>query len=61
MSKTKELIIEDWERLSELDKMYLQEQEHQMICDWQQYEEREPANVTIKYKEQIEKVKNYKH
>lgn len=44
-------MIEDFERLSELDKMYLQEHEYQMICDWQQYEEQKeklPAEITLK-------------
>ena len=51
MGKSKELIIEDYERLSELDRMYLQEKEQEMICEWQQWseeQERLPAEVILK-------------
>ena len=54
MGKSKELIIEDFERLSELDKIYLKEKEQEMICEWQQWEEKQnriPAEITIKKKQ----------
>ena len=42
---------EDYERLSLLDKMYLQEKEQEMICEWQQWEEHQnrlPAEIVVK-------------
>jgi len=42
---------EDYERLSLLDKMYLQEKEQDMICEWQQWEEEQnrlPAEIVVK-------------
>lgn len=46
-------IEEDFERLSELDKMYLVEKEREMIEEWQRWEEehmeRLPAIINIKF------------
>lgn len=53
---------EDWERISFLDKMYLQEKEKEIEEEWQQWEEekekeRLPAKIVVKTKkEQNEKV-----
>jgi len=49
------MIIEDYERLSFLDKMYLIEKEQEMIHEWQQYEEEQcklPAKIVVKTKEE---------
>lgn len=61
------MIIEDYERLSEMDKMYLKEKEMEMIHEWQQWEEEQeikkklPAKIIVKTKnknyEQKEKTK----
>lgn len=61
------MIIEDYERLSEMDKMYLKEKEMEMIHEWQQWEEEQeikkklPAKIVVKTKnksyEQKEKTK----
>lgn len=43
-------IEEDWERLSELDKMYLMEREHELweeYQEWNDRHERLPAKVTV--------------
>lgn len=43
-------VEEDYERLSEIDRMYLIEKENEMIYDWQQwteYDERQPAKINI--------------
>jgi len=57
------MIIEDYERLSEMDKMYLAEKEQEMIHEWQQWEEEQevkeklPAKIVVKIKkEENEKV-----
>lgn len=54
---------EDWERLSKLDKMYLQEKENEMIEEWMEWEEEQqkkkrlPAKIVTKMKkEKDEKV-----
>lgn len=51
---------EDWERLSEMDKMYLKEKEMEMIHEWQQWEEEQreklPAKIIVRTKEE-----NYEH
>ena len=39
-------IEEDFERLSELDKMFLLEREREMIAEWQQWEEEQEKKVT---------------
>ena len=39
-------IEEDFERLSELDKMFLLEREREMIVEWQQWEEEQEKKVT---------------
>lgn len=47
-------IEEDFERLSEMDKMYLMEKEQEMIHEWQQWEEEQeklPAKIIITIKE----------
>jgi len=52
---------EDYERLSLLDKMYLQEKEQDMICEWQQWEEEQnrlPAEVKIKKKKHDTRIYN---
>lgn len=61
--KKDEMIIEDYERLSEMDKMYLAEKEQEMIHEWQQWEEEQgvkeklPAKIVVKIKkEENEKV-----
>lgn len=61
------MIIEDYERLSEMDKMYIKEKEMEMIHEWQQWEEEQeikkklPAKIVVKTKnksyEQKEKTK----
>lgn len=61
------MIIEDYERLSEMDKMYLAEKEQEIIHEWQQWEEEQvvkkklPAKIVVKIKnksyEQKEKTK----
>ncbi len=61
------MIIEDYERLSEMDKMYLAEKEQEIIHEWQQWEEEQevkkklPAKIVVKTKnksyEQKEKTK----
>lgn len=51
------MIIEDYERLSEMDKMYLAEKEQEMIHEWQQWEEEQgvkeklPARIVVRTKE----------
>jgi len=51
------MIIEDYERLSEMDKMYLVEKEQEMIHEWQQWEEEQgvkeklPARIVVRTKE----------
>lgn len=46
-------IEEDFERLSELDKMYLVEKEREMIEEWQRWEEeyaeKHPVIITVKF------------
>lgn len=52
------MIIEDYERLSEMDKMYLAEKEQEIIHEWQQWEEEQevkkklPAKIVVKIKKE---------
>lgn len=49
--------IEDFERIPELDQMYLREKEQDMFVEWQQWEEeqemlnRQPAKIAVTIEE----------
>jgi len=45
-----EFIEEDWERLSELDKMYLYEKHREMEEEWHQWEEKHKKRLPAKIK-----------
>lgn len=50
-------IEEDWERMSELDKMYLLEKQKEIEEEWQQWEEEQeklPAKIKVKKKNETE-------
>jgi hypothetical protein len=51
-------IEEDWERLSDLDKMYLRERENEIWEEYQQWideQERQPAKIVVNMPKEVEK------